>query len=1407
MTGDDNHDGDYPETSNPSPPVPPPTQKIPHTVLSIKLHILKRGEYDIWAIKMEQYLSHTDYRIWQVIQNGNGPVSVTTDTNKMNKVLPPKTTKERVCIKGTTTSSLSNTQNVAFVSADNTSSTNDVSTAYSVSSPSISKSQKEGSSSYTNEVSHSFFANHSSAPQLDYDDLEQINDDDMEEMDLKWQVAMISMRIKKFYKRTGKKLQFDTKDTVGFDKTKVECFNCHKIGHFARDYRAKGNQDSRRRDVRYNGNKARDNVRRPAYQDDLKALVTIDGEDIEWFRHVEEDAQNYAMMAYSSSNSGSDNEVKSCSKTCEESYARLKKLHDEQRDKLGDASVEITAYTLALKKKLLAEALKEKEDLKTKLENWQNSSKNLSRLLNTQMSANDKFRLGYGDYSYGSILSYENEVLQSVFMNKESDLENTSVNDRYVEGMHAVPSPMTRNYMPSGPDVEIEYSKFTYGPKQTSVNESASKTSEYASCESDSMWTDAPIIEEYESDSDDDSVSNVQEDKEKPSFAFTNSVKHVKPYMENVKESGTPNHSPKVEKHDINGPTRKGLGYAFTRKACFVYGGSVSFGGSNGRITGKGKIKAGRLDFEDVYYVEELKHYNLFSVSQMCDKKKKVLFTDTDCLVLSPNFKLPDENQGSRGNIVMPELHNKIELLRERTGPLLRLLELYPKEANNSAGTQANDDQGANSEEIDLHEEHFVLSIWSAHSTTVKSLGDKIAKNIDFNTPISTTGPSRALNDDEPSYTDDPSMPHLEDIYASTSEGIVTYSSYDDEGVVTDFNNLETTVNVNLTPTTRIHSIHPKTQIHGDPMSAVQTRSKVNQNSEAHALKVWILVDFPFGKKAIRTKWVYMNKKDERGFVVRNKACLVVQGHWQEKGIDYDEVFAPMARIEAIRIFLAFASYMGFIVYQMDVKSAFLCGAIDEEVYVTQPPGFVDPKFLNKVKQKEDGIFISQDKYVAKILKKFDFLSVKTASTPIETRKPLVKDEEAADVDVHLYRFQVTPKTSHLQAVKRIFRYLKGQPKLGIPQQEVVNFLAGDLFHGNAKSRLLCLLLLQRQNMDAYEKKLIQVLKIHTDDNVADLLTKAFDVSSYKLMLFGLPKDAAVNLMLLDDADGVECLPNEEIFTELARMGYEKPPPKLTFYKAFFDASAMKAEKARLLDEQTAKRLHDEEVEQAAAREKQEKDDLEKAKGLQQQYVDKQKNVEWNVVVEQMQEKHLDNIRKYQSLKRKPIFIAQARKNMIIYLKNMAGYKMEHFEGMTYDKVRPIFEREYNKVQTLFNPDKYIEEPQKKRVVEETLLQESFKKLKAVEVLGSHSTQDTPTNDHKEMSEEDVQNMLEFVLLSEFKVEALQVKYPLIDWEIHPEGSRSYWKIIRVSEITEAYQSFEDMWKGFDREDLDALWR
>ncbi|GJU25242.1 putative ribonuclease H-like domain-containing protein [Tanacetum coccineum] len=426
---------------------------------------------------------------------------------------------------------------------------------------------------------------------------------------------------------------------------------------------------------------------------------------------------------------------------------------------------------------------------------------------------------------------------------------------------------------------------------------------------------------------------------------------------------------------------------------------------------------------------------------------------------------------------------------------------------------------------------------------------------------------SENINTSSPTINTASPIPNDSSIQSLENTGIFD-DAYDDReiGVEVDLNNLETTMNVSPIPTTIIHKDHPKDQIMRDINSATQTR-RMTKIFEEHAMvsyikkqrrtnhkdyqnclfacflsqiepkkviqaltdlswieamqeellqfklqKVWTLVNLPKGKRAIGTKWA----------------------------------FAPVARIEAIGLFLAYASFMGLIVYQIDVNSAFLYGTIEDEVYVCQPPGFEDPQFPDKVykvekalyglhqaprawyetlstyllengyrrgtidktlfikkdrsdillvqvyiddiifgstkkslcvefeqmmhkrvqmssigeltfflglqvQQKEDGIFISQDKYVADILKKFNFVTVKTTSTPMEPNKALVKDEEAEDVDVHLYRsmigslmyltasrpditfvvcasarFQVTPKISHLHAVKRIFRYLKG---------------------------------------------------------------------------------------------------------------------------------------------------------------------------------------------------------------------------------------------------------------------------------------------------------------------------------------------------------------------------------------------
>nr|GFB74239.1 copia protein [Tanacetum cinerariifolium] len=153
---------------------------------------------------------------------------------------------------------------------------------------------------------------------------------------------------------------------------------------------------------------------------------------------------------------------------------------------------------------------------------------------------------------------------------------------------------------------------------------------------------------------------------------------------------------------------------------------------------------------------------------------------------------------------------------------------------------------------------------------------------------------------------------------------------------------------------------------------------------------------------------------DERGIVVRNKARLVTQGHTQEERIDYKEVFVSVTRIEAIRLFLAYASLISFMVYQMNVKSAFLYGTIEEEVYVCQPPRFEDLDHPEKVYKVVKELYdlhqaprACQDKYVVEILRKFRLTDGKSASTPIDTEKPLLKDPDGEDVDVHTYRSMI----------------------------------------------------------------------------------------------------------------------------------------------------------------------------------------------------------------------------------------------------------------------------------------------------------------------------------------------------------------------------------------------------------------
>ncbi|GJS21312.1 uncharacterized mitochondrial protein-like protein [Tanacetum coccineum] len=391
-------------------------------------------------------------------------------------------------------------------------------------------------------------------------------------------------------------------------------------------------------------------------------------------------------------------------------------------------------------------------------------------------------------------------------------------------------------------------------------------------------------------------------------------------------------------------------------------------------------------------------------------------------------------------------------------------------------------------------------------------------------------------------------------------EDIVYLDDYEDVGAEADMNNLNAFMPISPIPTTRIHKDHPVEQIIGDLNSAPQTR-RMTKNLE---------------------------EREEPKKVIH--------------------ALKDPSLIEAMQDEL-----LQFKLQKMDVKSVFLYGKIKEEVYVRQPSGFEDPDFPDskslctefermmhkkfqmssmgeltfflglQVKQKEDGIFISQDKYVTEILKKFGFIDVKTASTPMETQKPLLKDEDDEEVDVHLYRSMIG-SLMYLTSSRPDIIYLKGQPKLGLWYLKDSSFdlvaytdsdyagesldmksTTGEAEYVAASSCCGQVLWIQNQLLDygdSNEKKLIQMIKIHTDKNVADLLTKAFNkgigvnAGDSKLMLLGINllllgkvNAARHNLLLLvkiiiieatvrrdlqlEDADGVDYLPNATIFKQL----------------------------------------------------------------------------------------------------------------------------------------------------------------------------------------------------------------------------------------------------------------------------------
>nr|GEX16068.1 ribonuclease H-like domain-containing protein [Tanacetum cinerariifolium] len=463
-----------------------------------------------------------------------------------------------------------------------------------------------------------------------YNNLKICEPEVKEEMDLRWQMAMLTIRAKRFLKNTRSKFSMNDNETIGFDKSKVECYNCHKRGHFARECRALKSQDT----------KHKESTKKTAPVEILAstALVSCDGlGGNDWSDQAEDGPTNFSLITYSSTSSNSEINAITYKIGLEFVEARLlvyKKTESiyEEDIKILKREIHLREVAITELRKKLELAQKQKDEIQLTVENFENSSKNLSKLIDCQIVDKCKVGLWY----------------------------------------NVVPPPYTRNFLPPKPDLSGR-EEFVNEPIVTepTVKKPTVKTSEAkASADKPKVvrknFVKKPTVKTSE--------AKASADKPKPKAILNvvlrnrdNAVKASacwvwKPKTKVINHVSKNNNAsitmkkfnygnPQIDLQD-KGVIDSGCSRHMTENMSYltnyeeIDGGYVAFGGNHkgGKITSKGTIKTGKLDFENVNFVRELK-FNIFSVSQMCDRKNSVLFNDTECIVLSPNFKLTNESQ------------------------------------------------------------------------------------------------------------------------------------------------------------------------------------------------------------------------------------------------------------------------------------------------------------------------------------------------------------------------------------------------------------------------------------------------------------------------------------------------------------------------------------------------------------------------------------------------------------------------------------------------------------------------------------------------------------------------------------------------------------------------------------------
>nr|GEU34655.1 putative reverse transcriptase domain, ribonuclease H-like domain protein [Tanacetum cinerariifolium] len=1001
-----------------------------------------------------------------------------------------------VDIKGSFRSFL-NSQNMAFVSAESTNSTNELNAAYSVSTATGHSSQAQGSSSYADELIFSFFANQSSSPQLDNEDLEKIDQDDLEEMDL-----------------NGRK------EPVGFDKTKVQCFNCHRRGHLAKDCRSARNSGNMCRDAGNTGYIGRHSGKRHAKEEDEKALVVQDGlGTYDWSYQVEKEATDFDLMAFTSNPSSSSSSNSEENSLANDRFKKGEGCHAVPPSLTGNymppkydlsfAGLDDSIYKFKISETVTSLTKDKKDAPETSIACVEKPREDsIIHLIKDCTFHKDRMakksvlpnNVGKEPCHTESRPFWKN--VQRI--NRQNKFALTAVFTRSRRIPVSATKPKVTASTSAAKPVNIA------GPKQ-SVHFSKSRISAVKGNRVTDVKTSAgcvwrPRVNDIDQISKENKWICTRVDYVDPQGSLKR-LGHVnfKTMNKLMKENLIRGLPSKIFKNDHTCiACQKGKQHKATFNiGCYVLNKALVIKSHNKTPYELLNGRTPRLNFMRLFdcLVTILNTLDLLGKFKgKADEGFLVGYSVTSNAFRVFNTKTIKVEE----NVHIRFLENKPNVAG--TGPnwlfdidsLTNSINYIPvfagNQTNKNAGPQDTNGKACTQDNVNAGKKasdqyYIVLPLCSSISSTFKSSDEKVTddkpkddtekeasdavdslrkefelgcmdqrgdtKAGNTNSFNTVSNPVNVASTSETFSVGGPSSPHPD---AFIPPNTLLYVDQDDSQIP------------DLEDTAELRSTIIFTSAYGDELDIFTSLMEPKKVAQAldderwveamqeellqfSLQKVWRLVDLPYEKKAIRTKWVYRNKKNKGGIVVKNKARLVAQGHRQEERIDYDEVFAPVARIEAIMIFLAFASFMGFIVYQIDVKSAFLYGIIEEEVGTIDKTLFIKKDkddimlvqvyvddiifrstkkslcdefkasmhkglqmssmrnltfFLRlQVKQSEEGIFISPDKYVAEMLKKFDFSSIKTASIPIETQKPLVKDEEAADVDVQLYRSMI----------------------------------------------------------------------------------------------------------------------------------------------------------------------------------------------------------------------------------------------------------------------------------------------------------------------------------------------------------------------------------------------------------------